>query len=71
MTPLLAGSLVTVAVNGAVAPACTVAVDGATDTERAAEGMVMVAEAVFDESANDVATIATVRPAVGELAGAV
>jgi hypothetical protein len=43
VTPLLLGSLPTVAVNCAVAPASTVAVAGTTDTVIA--GTVMVAEA--------------------------
>ncbi len=71
VTPLLAGSLVTVAVNCFVAPASTVAVDGVTETERAVEGIVMVAEAVFDESATELAVIVTVKAAESGVVGAV
>jgi hypothetical protein len=62
---------VTVAVKGAVAAACTVAVGGVTNTERTFEGIVMVAEAVFEESETDVAVIVTLKPPEGEVAGAV
>jgi len=43
VTPLFTGSLVTVAVNCAVSPACTVAVLGVTETAIAA-GTVIAAE---------------------------
>jgi len=54
-----------------VAPASTVAVDGVTETERAVEGIVMVAEAVFDESATELAVIVTVKAAESGVVGAV
>ena len=71
VTPLFVGSLVTVAVNGAVAPASTVAVGGVTETETGVAGILMVAEAAFDESAPEVAVIVTVRSPDGGVVGAV
>ena len=69
VTPLLAGSLVTVAVNGAVVPAITVADWGATET--AVARTVMVAMFVFDESATEAAVIVTVKAAESGVVGAV
>ena len=72
VTPSLAESLVTVAVNCAVVPAGTVAEFGATETVIVGKVTVtvMVAEANFDASATEVAVIVTVKPADGGLAGA-
>ena len=69
LTPLLAGSLVTVAVNCAVAPASTVADWGTTET--VVPGIVMLAEFAFDESATEVAVIVTVKAAESGVVGAV
>jgi hypothetical protein len=71
VTPLFAESLVTVAVNCDVAPACTVSVLGVTETETVLAGIVMVAEAAFDESATEVAVIVTVKAAESGVVGAV
>jgi hypothetical protein len=71
VTPLFAESLVTVAVNCDVAPACTVAVLGVTETETVLAGIVMVAEAAFDESATEVAVTVTVKAAESGVVGAV
>jgi hypothetical protein len=70
VTPLFAGSLVTVAVNFAVALACTVAVLGETETAIAA-GTVMVAEADAEVLAAEVAVMVTVKLLAGGVAGAV
>jgi hypothetical protein len=72
VTPLFAGSFVTVAVNACIAPACTLAVGGATVTAIGAGAAVtvIVAEADFVVSATDVAVSVTVG-GVGTFAGAV
>jgi hypothetical protein len=70
MTPLFVGSLVTVAVNCAVALASTLAVPGETDTAIAA-GTVMVAEAAAEALATEVAVMVTVKLAAGGVVGAV
>ena len=70
VTPLFAGSLVTVAVNFAVAPACTVAVLGVTETEIPA-GTLMVAEFDAEVLAVDVAVMVTVKLLAGGVVGAV
>jgi hypothetical protein len=70
VTPLFAGSLVTVAVNFAVALACTVAVLGETETAIAA-GIVMVFEADAKVLATEVAVMVTVKLLGGMLGGAV
>jgi hypothetical protein len=70
VTPLFAGSLVTVAVNFAVAPACTVAVLGVTETTIPA-GTLMVAEFDADVLATEVAVMVTVKLLAGGVAGAV
>jgi len=69
VTPLLAGSLVTVAVNCAVAPASTVGDSGATET--VVPGTVMLAE--FDTAvlATEVAVTRTDKSPAGMAAGAV
>ena len=69
VTPLFAGSLVTVAVNLAVAPACTVAVLGATET--AIPGITTVAKADAEVLVTDVAVMVTVKLLAGGMAGAV
>jgi len=69
VTPLAAGSLVTVAVNCPVAPDWTVAVAGATATVIA--GTVIVAEPDFVVSDTDFAVIVTVRLLAGGAVGAV
>ena len=69
VTPLFAGSLVTVAVNFAVAPACIVAVLGATETTIA--GITIVAKADAEVLATEVAVIVTVKLFVGGVVGAV
>lgn len=71
VTPLFAESLLTVAVNCAVAPGDRVAELGATITVIAGTVTVMAADADFDVSANEVAVIVTVKPADGGLLGAV
>jgi hypothetical protein len=66
-------SFCTVAVNGALCVACTLADGGVTDTEiggGAAEVMVMVARADLVESAIEVAVRVT-EAGAGTLAGAV
>ena len=70
VTPLFAGSLVTVAVNLAVALACTAAVLGETETAIAA-GTVMVAEFDTEVLAAEVAVMVTVKLLAGGVAGAV
>ena len=69
VTPLLAGSLVTVAVNGAVAPANRVADSGMIET--VVPGTVILAE--FDTAvlATEVAVIRTDKSPAGGVAGAV
>lgn len=69
VTPFVAGSFVTVAVNWAVAPASTVAVAGATATAMA--GIVIVIVAVLVLSATDVTVMVTVRLLAGGADGAV
>ena len=68
VTPLFAGSLVTVAVNLAVAPACTVAVLGATET--AIPGITTVAKDDTEVLATEVAVIVTVKLLAGGVTGA-
>jgi len=63
VTPLLPASLVTVAVNWAVAVARTVALPGETETVMA--GTVIVAELDLVESATEVALTVTVRVLAG------
>lgn len=70
VTPLFAGSLVTVAVNFAVAPDCTVAVRGVTETA-IPTGTVMVADADAEVSATEMALMVTVKSAAGGMVGAV
>jgi hypothetical protein len=70
VTPLLAGSLATVAVNFAVAPACSVAVLGETETA-IPTGTVMVAEADAELLATEVAVMVTVTLLAGGVVGAV
>jgi hypothetical protein len=70
VTPLFAGSFVTVAVNCAVAPACTAAVLGVTETVIPA-GTVTVADADAEVSATEVAVMVTVNLLAGGVAGAV
>jgi hypothetical protein len=72
VTPLFAGSLVTVAVNFDVPPACTVAVLGATATAIAIPaGTVMVAEADAELLATELAVMVTVMLLEGGGVGAV
>jgi hypothetical protein len=63
--------LVTVAVNGALAPGWTVAVAGVTATVKVVTGpgTVIADEADFVESATDVAVMVTLRAAAGGVAG--
>ena len=68
VTPVFAGSLVTVAVNLAVAPACTVAVLGATET--AIPGITTVAKDDTEVLATEVAVIVTVKLLAGGVTGA-
>lgn len=68
VTPLLLGSLVTVAVNWVLAPACTAAEEGETAT--LVPGTVMLAEAVAPLLATAVAVRTTERSPAGRLAGA-
>jgi hypothetical protein len=70
VTPLFAGSLVTVAVKFAVPLVCTLAVLGEIETAMAA-GTVMVAEADAEVLATEVAVIVTVKLAAGGVVGAV
>jgi hypothetical protein len=69
VTPLFAGSLVTVAVNCAVAPACTVAELGAT--EIVVPGTVMIAEFDTEVLATEVAVMVTIKSPAGGVVGAV
>ena len=69
VTPPLLGSLLTVAVNGAITPVCTLADAGEIDTAMA--GMVMAAEADFVVSAAEAAVNVTLRSLAGVAAGAV
>ena len=69
MTPLFAKSLVTVAVNFAVAPASTVAVLGVTET--AIPGITTVAKSDADAVVTEVAVMVTVKSLVGGVVGAV
>jgi len=69
VTPLFAGSLLTVAVNCAVAPACTVAELGATET--VVPGTVMIAEFVTEVLATEVAVMVTDKSPAGGVVGAV
>jgi hypothetical protein len=70
VTPLFVGSFVTVAVNCAVAPACTVAVLGVTETVIPV-GTVTVADADAEVLATEVAVMVTVKLLAGGVAGAV
>jgi hypothetical protein len=70
VTPLFAGSLATVAVNFAVAPACTVAVLGETETA-IPTATLMVAEADAELLATEVAVMVTVMLLEGGGVGAV
>ena len=69
VTPWFAGSFATIAVNGAVAPAWTVASVGESDTVTART--VICADAATVLSARDVARMVTVRSLDGGVAGAV
>ena len=69
VTPALAGSFETVAAKFIVCEKSSVADEGDTLTEMA--GTVIVAEAVFVESAAEVAVIVTPRLLDGAVAGAV
>jgi hypothetical protein len=69
VTPLLAESLATFAVICVASPACTVAVDGVTETPTT--GTVMVAEAEADVLATEVAVMVTVKLLAGGVLGAV
>ena len=71
VTPLLAGSLATVAVNCAVVPTGTVAGVGDTETVMGAGVTVTVADAEAELAATEVALIWIVRLLVNALAGAV
>ena len=69
VTPLLLGSLLTVAVNASVLPASTIATPpGATDTVIA--GTVMLPVSDFVLSATEVAVMLTAKSLAGGLAGA-
>jgi len=69
MTPLLLGSLPTVAVNASVLPASTIVTPpGETDTVIAGTVMLAVSDLVL--SATEVAVMLTARSLVGVLAGA-
>ena len=70
VTPLLAESLLTVALKFCVEPVVTFAVEGDTATLIAAPAMVIVAEDDFVLSATDVAVSVTVA-GEGAVAGAV
>jgi hypothetical protein len=72
LTPLLAGSFCTVAVNGALLVAWTEALAGVTETEMGAGAAVTVIVAAddFELSAMEVAVSVTV-PGLGTVAGAV
>jgi hypothetical protein len=70
VTPLFAESLVTVAVNIAVAPSCTVAVLGVTETAVPA-GTVIVADFDTEVLATEVAVMVTVKLLAGGVVGAV
>jgi hypothetical protein len=69
VTPLFAGSLVTVAVNFAVAPASTVAVLGVTETT--GPGITTVAKPDAEVLATEAAVMVTVKSLVGGVVGAV
>jgi len=69
VTPLLLGSLATVAVNCCVVPASTVAFRGSVSTVIA--GTVMLAEADAKRLATDVAVRVTVKSLIGGALGAV
>ena len=69
VTPLLVGSLLTVAVNGSVLVPSTLAVEGATVT--CTPRTCIVPDAEMEELAVDVAVKVTVRPAKGGEEGAV
>ena len=69
VTPLFAGSLLTVAVNCAVAAACTVAELGVTET--VVPGTVMIAAFNTEVLATEVAVRVTVKLLAGGVAGAV
>jgi hypothetical protein len=69
MTPLLVGSLVTVAVNCCVAPAWRLAWLGVTET--VTPGMLTVAEADADDKATELAVSVTFKPLSGVVLGAV
>jgi hypothetical protein len=74
VTPLFAESFVTVAVNCAVLPTCTVAVLGAMETViggTVLAGTVIVAEADLVGSAAEVAVRITFRSLAGGVVGAV
>jgi len=71
LTPLFAGSLVTVAVNCALVPTGTVVGVGVTDTAIGGGVTVTVAEAAVEPAATAVAVILTSRLLVNALAGAV
>ena len=68
ITPLLATSFVTAALNCALAPTFTVAAPGMTET--VTTGTVTVAEAVFVPSLTEVAVSVTVKGLGGGDAGA-
>lgn len=61
VTPLFAGSPVTVAVNCAEAPGCTVTLAGITEIIKFDVGTVTVAEPIVVESAAEIAATVTVR----------
>jgi len=71
VTPLFAGSFVTVAVKCAMPPGCTVPVSAETETAIAGTVTVMVAEPDADVSATEVAVTVTVKSLAGGVVGAV
>jgi hypothetical protein len=70
-TPLVAGSLATLAVNCEVVPTSTGSTVAVTVTVIGGTVTAIVAEADFEESATAVAVMVTVKPAVGALLRAV
>ena len=72
VTPRLRASFCTVAVNGALCMACTLAEDGATDTEIGGGAAVMVMVALADLVVSDTEVAVRLTEAgEGALAGAV
>jgi hypothetical protein len=69
VTPLFPGSLLTVAVNGAILPVRTVAESGVTET--VVPGTVTAAELDTAALATEVAVMVTAKSPAGRVAGAV